>query len=77
MNSPEFRTRNRLLAARSAAELDLISPALEATELNAHQILEGPHYPISHIYFVESGLVSVVGTTRHHRIEVAIVRVRA
>ena len=74
MNSPVNGSPNRLLALLSHADRDLLAPCLEETELDARQILEAPRDPISHVYFVESGLVSVVGTTvPDHRIEVGMV----
>ncbi len=52
----------------------LLTPSLEVIELDVRQIMEAPSDPISYVYFVESGLVSVVGTTRpDHRIEVGMV----
>ena len=58
----------------SHADRDLLAPRLEGIELDARQILEVPSDPIGHVYFVESGLVSVVGTTQpDHRIEVGMV----
>jgi CRP-like cAMP-binding protein len=74
VNSPVNGSRNRLLAGLSHADRDLMAPCLEEIELDARQILEAPRDPISHVYFVESGLISVVGTTRpDHRIEVGMV----
>ena len=67
-------SRNRLLAALTVADRRLLAPSLEPIELKLRQILEMPRVPISHVYFVESGLVSVVGTTSPgHRIEVGMV----
>ena len=74
MNSPNNGSRNRLLAVLSHADRDLLAPCLEVAVLDARQILETPRDPISHVYFVESGLVSVVGTSEpDHRIEVGMV----
>ncbi|HEV3494312.1 MAG TPA: Crp/Fnr family transcriptional regulator [Reyranella sp.] len=74
MNSPNNGSRNRLLAVLSHADRDLLAPCLEVAGLDARQILETPRDPISHVYFVESGLVSVVGATEpDHRIEVGMV----
>jgi CRP-like cAMP-binding protein len=74
VNSPINGSRNRLLAVLSHADRDLVSPRLEVIELDARQILEAPSDPVRHVYFVESGLISVVGTTRpDHRIEVGMV----
>jgi CRP-like cAMP-binding protein len=74
LNSPNNGSRNRLLAMLSAANRMLLTPALEEIELTARQVVEAPNEPIAHIYFVESGLVSVVGTaTDKHRIEIGMV----
>src|SRR5580700_6245715 len=74
VDSPNNGSRNRLLAVLSHADRDLLAPRLEGIALDARQILEVPSDPISHVYFVESGLVSVVGTTEpDHRIEVGMV----
>jgi CRP-like cAMP-binding protein len=74
LNSPDNGSRNRLLAVLSPADRDLLKPSLEVIELDARQVLEAPSDPVRHVYFVESGLVSVVGTTEpDHRIEVGMV----
>jgi CRP-like cAMP-binding protein len=65
---------NRLLAVLLPADLHLLLPSLETVPLNARQVLEAPRTPIDHVYFIERGLVSVVGTTQpDHRIEVGMV----
>jgi CRP-like cAMP-binding protein len=74
VNSPVNGSRNRLLAVLSHADHDLVTPGLEVIALDARQVLETPSNPIDHVYFVESGLVSVVGTSQpDHRIEVGMV----
>src|SRR5260370_28985217 len=74
VNSPINGSHNRLLTVLSHADRDLLNPRLEVIELDARQILEVPSDPVGHVYFVESGLVSVVGTTvPDHRIEVGMV----
>jgi CRP-like cAMP-binding protein len=66
--------RNRLLAAFPDADLDLLRPHLEFVRLDVHQVLERPGDLISHVYFIESGLISMVGTTKpNHRIEVGMI----
>src|SRR5882672_7102545 len=66
--------RNRLLAAFQNADLDLLRPHLGFVHLDVHQVLEKPGDLISHVYFIESGLVSMVGVTKpNHRIEVGMV----
>lgn len=72
MNDPN--PGNLLLAMLSREDRDLLRPFLEGIELDVHQILEAPGDPISHVYFVQSGLISVLGATRpDHRIEVGMV----
>jgi CRP-like cAMP-binding protein len=57
-----------------AVDLSLLQPSLELIDIQARQILEVPGTPITHVHFVESGLVSVVGTTvPDHRIEVGMI----
>ncbi len=74
MNAHHPTPRNRLLAVLPAVDLALLQPSLELVGLEARQILEVAHTPITNVYFVESGLVSVVGTTKpDHRIEVGMV----
>ena len=46
MNAPDLISRNRLLAVLSPADRELITPALEAVELDVRQILEAPGEPI-------------------------------
>jgi CRP-like cAMP-binding protein len=66
--------RNRLLQKMSDADWALISPNLEATTLKERQIIEVPHKPISHLLFVEVGMVSVVAVNgSDHRIEVGVI----
>ena len=74
MNSPNNGSRNRLLAMLSPADRDRLALNIETAELDTRQILEAPGEVISHVYFVESGLVSIVGTApQGHRIEIGMV----
>src|SRR5882724_10122086 len=74
VNSPNNGSRNRLLALPSHADRDLLAPRLEGIELDARQLLEVPSNPCSHVYFVASVRVSLVGTmVPDHRIEVGMV----
>jgi CRP-like cAMP-binding protein len=66
--------RNHLLSYLNAADLDLLKPHLEPIELPRLFQVETPHKPITHIYFPQDGIVSVVATIpRDHRIEVGII----
>ena len=65
---------NRLLAALPNADLDLLRPHLEIVDLDVHQVLEVPGDVVSHVYFIESGLASIVSVTKpDHRIEVGMI----
>jgi CRP-like cAMP-binding protein len=72
---PPTSQRNRLLAHLSGSKGDPLALAgLERVKLEVRQVLEAPGVPIAAAYFVESGLVSVVGTTRpNQRIEVGMI----
>ena len=52
--------RNRLLQKMSEDDWTLIRPNLEAVTLKERQIVEVPQKPITHLLFVEVGVVSVV-----------------
>jgi CRP-like cAMP-binding protein len=67
-------SRNRLLSALPDSDRDLLQPHLELVGLDVHQMLEKPGDLISHVYFIETGLVSIVGVTKpNHRIEVGMI----
>lgn len=53
-------SRNRLLAALPAAEFELLRPSLEPVELRLRDIVTPADRAITHAYFVEEGLVSLV-----------------
>lgn len=74
MNSPHIGPRNRLLAVLPAVDFNRLQPSLELVDIEARQILEMPGAPLTHVHFVESGLVSVVGISEpDHRIEVGMI----
>ena len=54
--------KNRLLQALSPADLGLLAPYLERVQLSLRQSLETAHRPIDLVYFLESGLGSVVAS---------------
>ena len=67
-------SRNQLLAVLPDADRDLLRPHLEFVGLDVHQVLEEPGDLTSHLYFIESGLVSIVGIAKpNHRIEVGMI----
>jgi CRP-like cAMP-binding protein len=65
--------RYRLLASLSSAEYALLKPDLESVALAVRQILEAPNTPITHSYFIESGLASIVARNSHKRLEVGLI----
>lgn len=52
--------RNRILASIPSTELDHITPHLEHLPLERRMVAYDPLRPISHLYFVETGVISVV-----------------
>lgn len=67
-------TDNRLLGALSGSDRALLEPHCEDVALATWQVLEAPRETISHVYFLTSGLASMVGTSRpKQRIEVGMI----
>lgn len=56
--------RNRLLRALPRAEQDRMSPHLETLSLTSRDLLFDAEKPISHVYFPETVVVSLVSTLR-------------
>jgi CRP-like cAMP-binding protein len=66
--------RNRLLQKIPLEDWDQIGPHLEPVTLKERQVIEVPGKPITHAYFVEIGVVSVVAVdAEDHRIEVGVI----
>ena len=66
--------RNQLLSQLSPADLALIMPSLVSVPLDVNANVEVPGAKVSHVYFPESGIVSVVASMPPARdIEVGIV----
>jgi CRP-like cAMP-binding protein len=55
-------TSNRILNALPRAEYERISAFLEPVEMSLGEILYRPNEPISHVYFPNTGTVSIVNT---------------
>jgi CRP-like cAMP-binding protein len=53
--------RNRILAALPGNELERIQPFLQPMEMELRQVMIDPNRPIDHVYFVEEGVVSILG----------------
>lgn len=65
--------RNRLLRASSKADLALLTPWLEPVELKLRQSIEQANKPIRHVYFPESGIISVVAKSAGDQIEAGLI----
>ena len=66
--------RNRLLGKLSQADWNLLAPHLEAVTMRERQVIEVPQKPITHAYFLEIGVASVVAVdSEDHRIEVGVI----
>jgi CRP-like cAMP-binding protein len=65
--------RNRLLTALGPSDFALLAPHLEPVELDRDYVISIPNIPILDVYFVESGMVSVVAEKADGRsIEVGV-----
>jgi CRP-like cAMP-binding protein len=60
MNTPPNGPRNRLLLALPASNLKRLMPELEQIHCQRGQVLMDADSPLDHIYFPDSGVVSVV-----------------
>jgi CRP-like cAMP-binding protein len=68
------KPRNRLLAALTPADLDLIRPHLEPVSLGLRKDLEKPKRPIDDVYFPDIGIASVVAVQSNDtRVEVGLI----
>ena len=66
--------RNHLFAKMRPEDWELIAPHLEAVMLKERQVVEVPCKPITHVYFIEIGVVSIVAVNAEdHRIEVGVI----
>jgi CRP-like cAMP-binding protein len=66
--------RNRLLSKLTPDDWALLAPHLEAVTLRERQVIEVPQKPITHAYFLEIGVASVVAVDNEdHRIEVGVI----
>ena len=69
----QFTVRNRLLAQLVPSDFARLAPLLEFMDLDRDYVLFTPNQPIEHVYFIESGMVSVVAEKADGRsIEVGV-----
>lgn len=57
----------------SKVDLARLSPSLELVELRLRQPIEKAHEPIEHVYFPESGIISVVAKVGSDEIEAGLI----
>lgn len=66
--------KNRILARLSVADLALLAPHLRPVDLPLRRRLETPRKVIEHVYFPETGFISVVaGGNERQRVEVGMI----
>ena len=59
-NQPHLPIGNQILAALSEAEYQRLVPHLERVHLSLHQVLYEADEPITHVYFLDQGICSLV-----------------
>ncbi|RYF17564.1 MAG: Crp/Fnr family transcriptional regulator [Oxalobacteraceae bacterium] len=60
-------SRNTLLSALSADDLDLLRPHFSRREIIREDVLVSAHAPIEHVYFLEAGVASIVAAMASSR----------
>jgi CRP-like cAMP-binding protein len=65
VNDPADQHQNRLLALLSEADYKLLHPHLEPVNLGYKKHLYQPNKPIDSVYFVETGVASLVNTMKN------------
>ena len=72
--SAQSMTGNQLLAVLTAADFALLEPDLEAVDLPMRRQLERRNQPVEKVYFIDSGLGSMVmNASPNHMVEVGII----
>jgi CRP-like cAMP-binding protein len=71
--SGPFTFRNRLLASLPQSDLEILSEHMKFVSLPRRTQLELPNKAIEYVYFVESGIVSIVASTPGSEIEIGVV----
>jgi len=57
---PHLPIENQILAALSAAEYQRLVPHLERVDLESHKVLYEAGEPITHVYFLNQAIASLV-----------------
>jgi CRP-like cAMP-binding protein len=70
----QIACQNRLLAAMAPADFALLAPHLDLVTLALGEAVITPDTPITHVHFVEQGIVSCIGVSADgERIELGVV----
>ena len=69
----QSNVRNRLLRTMEPADFASLAPHLEPIAAPLRHVLIAPLEPITHMHFVEEGLVSLISDTAENRIEIGVV----
>jgi CRP-like cAMP-binding protein len=73
MQQKSHLSKNLIISRLSAAEMALLKSDLEPIELPLRYVLEEANEPISHSYFIQNGLASVVAGNGRKRLEVGLI----
>lgn len=66
-------TKNLILSRLSITDKALLLPDLEPVSLKLRHVLEAPNKPITHSYFIEYGLASIVASNKQKKLEVGLI----
>jgi CRP-like cAMP-binding protein len=72
MSQPQSAVRNRLLKSLSAEDYRLLQPHLQPFQLELRAMVTEPDTAITHVFFVESGIISLLAQSPEGRIEVGM-----
>lgn len=64
--------RNRLLSVAPAGSFARLAPHLEFVDLPVRSVVVEEHAPVSHVYFLETGLASMVATSQDGTEEIEV-----
>ena len=64
--------RNHILAALPIAEIELLRPHLGRMTMVSGQVLHEANSPITEVFFIENGVVSLAADTHDRRVEVGL-----
>jgi CRP-like cAMP-binding protein len=73
LHESEDLSRNRLLARLPEEELELLRPLLQHMPLPVAMIVYEAHEPITHVYFVRSGVISMVADLHDGQVEIGTI----